>query len=193
MTMDNPPILDQIAPFNEVRFDACMAYLSQQHSRTLTQYDMVKLHLMTDVFHTLKHAKPVIGGPIQAWDLGPVVPDAYNRIMRWTYRHEESGFQPDSFQIIDRCGKSWEFKSSQEISRAEFSESEIEAMEQAWNAFMHLTWEQSQDYFHEKSFVGRAWAKARAEGSSMEWDEVIDEYDRENRTDHSHIKALIRF
>lgn len=191
-TKDNP-ILDQIAPFNEIRFDVCMAYLSQRYDRGLTQYDMVKLHLMTDIFHMLNQAKPVIGGQVQAWDLGPVVPNAYNRVMHWAYQHDESGFQPDILKIVTRRGKSCEFTNSGQIDESEFSKSELVAMERAWDAIMHLGWNESQDYLHKTSFVGRAWSKARQEHRNIEWDEVIDEYDRENQTDHNHIKALIRF
>lgn len=185
--------LNQISPFNEVRFDVCMAYLSRKHGRSLTQYDMVKLHLMTDVFHTLEHGKPVIGGAVQAWDFGPLVPDAYNRLRHWTYKFDESGFQPESLSIVDRRGRSWEFLATQPVDAADFSPSELAAMDRAWDAIMGLDWTESQAYFHERSFVGRAWSHARREGRDMDWNEIIDEYDAEHRTDHGHIKSLIRF
>lgn len=187
------PILDQISPFNEARFDDCMAYLSQKHERALTQYDMVKLHLMTDFFHSLERGKPVIGGPVEAWDFGPVVPDAYNRIRHWTYKHDEEGFQPDALSIVSQSGKSWQFQNSKKIDPREFSQSELDALDKAWKTIMKLTWNQSQEFFHGASFVGRAWSKARAQKRNIDWQELIDEYDKEHGTDHKHIKVLLRF
>jgi uncharacterized phage-associated protein len=193
MATEKSTILDQIAPFNATRFDLCMAYYCQRYKRELTQYDMVKLHLMTDIFHTLEQAKPVVGGSVQAWDFGPVIDQAYRRIKHWDYSHDETGSQPDTLRILNRRGNSCEFINSQQIDKAEFTDSELNAMERAWDSFMHMNWNESQRFFHEDSFIGRSWSKARQERRNIDWDDIIDEYDKEHGTNHTHIKALIRF
>jgi len=193
MAIRNSTILDQIAPFNATRFDTCMAYFCERHGRELTQYDMVKLHLMTDIFHALEHGKPVIGGSVQAWDFGPVIDQAYRRVKHWDYSHDETGSHPETLRISNRSGSSCKFTNSVSVDSDEFSESELNAMKRAWDSFMHMSWNESQQFFHQDSFVGQAWLKARQEQRNIDWDDIIDEYDREYGTNHQHIKALIRF
>src|SRR4051794_15408033 len=74
------PVLSQITPFNQHRFDAVIRYLSARHGRTLTQNDIVKIHVMTDVYHVIDYGMPVMGGQLEPWKHGAVVQRAYNRI-----------------------------------------------------------------------------------------------------------------
>lgn len=185
--------LNQLQPFNAERFDACLAYLAQSHNRTLTQYDMVKIHVMADIYHTLKYGKPIIGGPLRGWPHGPVVDSAYNRVMHWAHDwdddHEQ---QPESFRIVRKTGKSFVFEPTVEVSEDDFSPAELAAMQAAWNCVMTKGWNRSQDFFHKESFVGRVWEKTGGNGEPIDWRDIIDAYAQENPTFEAQpIKALI--
>lgn len=186
-------VLNQLLPFNESRFDACMAYLSAKHSRDLTQYDMVKLHVMTDIFHALEHGKPVIGGALDAWQFGPLVEKAYNRVRRWRFVVDETGEQPEFFEFVGQKGAADRFRAREPVNDEDLSPSEVKAMTKAWDVIMSLDWSESQDYFHSDStFIGRAWKKAREARVGVDWDDIIDEYDRQFDENHAHIKRLVR-
>jgi len=169
--------LSQLMPFNEHRFDSCMALLSSKHNQELTQYDMVKLHVMTDIFHTLKHGKPVIGGPLSRWPRGPVVKEAYNRVRHWGHEWDKNDAQPDLFRILRKKNKSFYFKPIVSVGQDEFSPSELTAMEEAWKAVMTKDWSGSQKFFHDDStFVGRAWKAAGGDGTPIDWRDVVRAY-----------------
>lgn len=185
--------LSQLLPFNEHRFDACLTYLAREHGKSLTQFDMVKLHVMIDVFHVLEHGTPVIGGDLWPWEHGAVVDRAYNRIMQWWYRLRETGEQPDNFHLEPYINKQVTFSPNKQSNYDDFSASEIEAMERAWDAIMTKDWTDSESYFHDpKNFMGRAWTNADAENRAIDWNEIISAYDAQYDEDHTHIKTLIR-
>lgn len=183
--------LSQISPFNEARFDACMRYLSSQHTRPLDQYEMMKLHVMTDIFHTLRYGAPVIGGSLDAWTFGPVVAEAYARVRRWIKEYDRLGQEPDGFVFSYEDARSRAFEASSAPSDDEFSQSEVQAMNEAWELVTKMDFGESQRYFHSSSFVGKAWQRARQEDRPVDWDDIIDEYDQEYGTDHTHIKTLV--
>jgi uncharacterized phage-associated protein len=188
--------LSQLLPFNEGRFDACMAYLARKHQRLLTKYDMVKIHVMADVLHVLEHGKPIIGGAISPWQFGPVVARAYKRLRAWECKFDEIGAEPENYSIAGRAGNSLEFRPTLAVEADDFSPSELTAMEGAWQKVMEQLrdFQESQQYFHGSgSFIGRAWNKARLEGRDLDWEEVIAEYEKEGDLAHPEVKTLIRF
>jgi hypothetical protein len=188
------PVLSQLTPFNAHRFDVCMTYLAREHGKTLTQYDLVKLHVMSDVFHVLTYGAPIIGGALERWDHGPVIRRAYDRLMSWWHRFRETGEQSDCFAAEPYMNKQVMFSPCQRTDFDDLSESEIESLERAWDTVMSMDWTASQEFFHNpKYYMGRAWTNAKAEGRPIDWREIVDAYDLETGEDHSHIKRLIRF
>lgn len=190
-----PPeaVLNQLTPFNEHRFDACMTYLAREHGRSLTQYEMVKLHIMADVFHVLEYGTPIIGGSVERWPHGPVVRRAYNRLMGWWRRFQETGEQSEQFSAEPYQNKQVIFSPKKQTDFDDLSESEIDALEKAWDTISRMDWTRSQSFFHDPEFfMGRAWSNARAEGRPIDWLEIIDAYDESTGEDHSHIKRMIR-
>jgi hypothetical protein len=190
--------LSQLLPFNENRFDAAMVYLSRVHDRPLTKYEMSKLHVLADVFHTLDYATPVIGGPLATWPNGPVVGPAYDRLEEWCTRYELTGQMPDRFKIEPR-GELRLFIPRAEADPDEFSDSEKAAMEKAWQTLIPLMdrgfpgYEDSQRLFHDPgTFLGRAYQWAKQEQRAIDWNDIIDAYDEIHAADHRHIKALMR-
>ena len=146
-----------------------MAFLSSKHNQELTQYDMVKLHVMIDIFHTLQQGKPVIGGSLSKWPHGPVVKAAYNRVRSWGHEWDKNQAQPEVFRIQRKVKKSFYYKAIVPFDQDEFSPSELSAMEEAWKVVMTRGWSNSQKFFHDdSSFIGRAWNAAGADGTPID-------------------------
>lgn len=187
--------LSQLLPFNERRFDACMAYISTRFGRRLSQYDMMKLHVLTDIFHTLRTARPIIGGSLEPWKYGPVVSVAYHRVAHWGRRYDHTGEHPESFRLVEQDGNANRFIPAAPPDEDDFSEAEKAAMEQAWSTVKDLLddWGQCAAFFHspQASFIGLAWKQAHDEDRPIDWREIIDAYDQFHHTDHSHIKTLM--
>ena len=186
----------QLAPFNAEQFDKCMLWLSHEHGKGLTQYHMVKLHVLTDFFHVLAYGKPVIGGELQRWPEGPVVKPAYNRARARVYQYN-SGKQCDLFEIEQTGENTYSFTARPECvpSRDDFSESELDAMSKAWEVLMvqNASWPQSKAYFHDadRSFFGKAYdLAARAGSKRIDWNALLDCYDEQQGEDHSYLKTL---
>ena len=179
-------------PFNELQFDRCALWLAMRLPRSLTQYDLIKFHVMTDIYHVLEYGRPVIGGAVVKWKFGPVVPRAYHRLMREALRFQH-GREEGDLHVDMGPGNIYRFsaRSGAVVDEDEFSQSEINAMERAMK-IVRMGWSESQRFFHvpAKSFVGKVWASTD-DGCPIDWNRIIDAYDQEHQTDHSHIKTLI--
>lgn len=191
------PMVKQVLPFNESRFDDCVAFLAARNGRSLNIYEIMKLHVMIDVFHTLARGKPVIGGALWPFTNGPVARHAKHHVRKWWDNYQKNGSQPERLRLVENADGA-RFEATAAPDEQEFSTSELEAMSSAWNVVIPVLaepngFEKSQRYFHSESFIGRAWSRAKASGRELNWDDIIDEYDLENRTDHSHIKTIMRF
>ena len=191
----NKPVLAQLMPFNECRFDDCMAYLSAEHGRPLSIYEMMKLHVMIDVYHTLERGKPAIGGKVSPFTNGPVSRSSKRRVEDWHRKYEKYATMPDAFVLVDD-GVHVRAKPVSVPEKDDFSPAELAAMERAWKDVVVLLeekgFEESQRFFHSGSFIGRAWAKARHHGTNLDWNEIIDEYDADHPgEDHSWAKAML--
>jgi hypothetical protein len=188
--------ISQLQPFNEHRFDDCIAYLAAKHDRPLTVYEMMKLHVMIDVYHTLDRGTPVIGGTIWPFTNGPVSRSSKSRVSQWQKQYEMKAQMPDGFLVIDE-GDRLRVKPARIPDDEDFSESELAAMHRAWGDVVELLDKNgflaSQAFFHCDGFIGRAWKKARSCGQNLNWNDIIDEYHAEHSDeDHSRIKALLR-
>lgn len=188
-----PNILTRLIPFNPHRFDACMAYLAQEvYRRPLNLFEMVKHHVMTDVFHVLETGHQAIGGEFKPWPYGPVVEDAYNRIKHWEHRHEETSghFQPQEYLIFG--GELSGFQPRAAFDPEDMAPSEIEAMDQAVRLLKPMSFDDAYRFFHDDgSYMGRAYNMAKAEGRSLAWNEIIDAYDAIHGTDHKNLKRRL--
>jgi uncharacterized phage-associated protein len=186
--------LRQLIPFNSDRFDAAMSYLARQKNSSLSQQDMVKLHVMIDVFHVLRFGKPVIGGPLERWKGGTVVASAYKRLRNAGYRWERDQTQPESYRILGKRKSAFLFEPIVQSEESDFSPSELDAMQKAWDCVMSKNFEQRADFFHSnKHFMGRAWLKAGTENAPVDWNDIIDAYaelDPSYKT-AQHIKTLV--
>ena len=190
-------VLSQLLPFNENRFDAAISYLSGQHNRALSKYEIVKLHVLMDIYHTLETGTPIVGGTLQAWDRGPVVRNAYERLDDWCTDLEQAGKMPEGFTIRldgDRRVVAPTFSADPD----DFSANELKAMDDAWNKLMPMMdrgqagYEESQRFFHsDETFIGRAYNKARLEERDIDWNDLIDAYDQLHGTNHEDVKLLM--
>jgi len=193
MSILNPAILTQLIPFNPHRFDACLTYLGKRlYQRPLSLFEMVKLHVMTDVFHVLKTGHQIIGGELQPWPYGPVVEPSYNRLKAWVHQHEESGgrFQPDEFRLVvsDVCT----FVSTLDIDMDDLSATELEAMEQAASVLKPMSFDDAYHYFHSTdTFMGRAYIRASNENRAIAWADIIDGHDEIFGSDLQRLKQRL--
>ncbi len=186
--------MNELIPFNEARFDACMAYMAKKHGQALTQYAMMKLHVLTDVFHAMVHGVPVIGGAIEAWQHGPVVQPAYDRVNAWAYLFNESKVQPEMFDIVSQHGKKNYFLPKVQVDEEDFSQSELDAMNRALETVMPMDWEESQDYFHKNSFIGKVWQEARTSGNGLDWSRIVDAFADENpNVERAALKTVMQY
>lgn len=177
---DRVAVRAQLLPFNEWRFDDCMSYLSAKHGRALSVYEMMKLHVMIDVYHTVFSGKPAIGGSFWAFTNGPVSRSAKARVQTWKNRYAKNGEMPDGFLLREDAEDRIHFVPTQTPEDDDFSPAEIRAMNLAWSDVVEkLTthgWEQSQRFFHSEGFIGKAWKKARQRGLPLDWNDILDEY-----------------
>ncbi len=191
--------LSQLQPFNELRFDAAMCLLSKRNARALTKYEMVKLHVLADVFHTLETGSPILGGTLEPWPNGPVFEEAFERLDEWCTKYDYTGEMPEKF-IIKSQGKLRIMTPRFDADAEDFSASELRALQKAWDAFIptmdegYHGYQKSQVYFHsDNTFIGRAYNKAKAEGRDIDWNDIIDAYDAIHGTDHADVKLLMQF
>lgn len=185
-------MLNQLAPFNQHELDRCMQWFVKKHG-PLTQYLMVKLHVMSDVFSVLDKGMPIIGGPLLKWELGPTVPSAWGWLKRQAKLYEQ-GDERASF-VVQETGRKAELYSLPEgaaVDEDEFSPAEVRAMSRAWDEIGELSWQDSQDYFHVPNFfMGKAWTDAGIRNAPIDWNAIIDAFDSERSEDHTHIKTLL--
>jgi len=191
-------ILSQLQPFNEARFDSAIALLSCKHNRALSKYEIAKLHVLMDVFHTIEHGVPIVGGNLDAWALGPVINEAYDRLEGWCDQLEYENVPPKDFIIKSEGNRRYLFPTFKP-DPDDFSKSETVAMDRAWDLLMSMLnkgyegYQEAKAYFHSNdTFIGRAYNKARLENRPMDWHEVIDAYDELHATNHSQIKTLLQ-
>ena len=183
----------EITPFNKRRFDECMAWFMRKYNRHLTQFQAVKLHVMSDAFHILEYGVPIIGGEPEAWPKGPVVAAAYTHVMSVGGGSETSdillGGRDANMPNVVRLSA----RADSPFDPDDFSESEITAMERAWGTVIgHFKDEAGDDYFHsEGTFIGRAYRKARKTNQPIDWKDVVMAYDELYPTDHSNILVVI--
>jgi uncharacterized phage-associated protein len=187
--------LSQLMPFNEERFRECMAYLAHVKAQSLSQLYLVKFSLLIDLFHVLRCGKPVIGGSLAPWELGPVVQEAYRVCVDWRTDYDRYGRNPVGFKVVALgSGGKLKLKAAGEVDLDNFSAYEIESMECAWEEIGHLNIPSLRHYTHSPdTFLGFAYSSAKAANRLMDWYEIIDAYDRFRGENHSAIKALIQF
>lgn len=176
----------QLQPFNEPRFDAGMAWLAKEFDRPLTQYDVVKIHALADIQHVLQHHRPIIGGTLRKLKYGPVDLDALNRAKEW--KDDESA----PFTFTHKRGNAMHFARKPGPTReATFTQSERDALVAAARTVFGMTFEESQDFFHSTSYVGRAWDSVSVSNGPIDWETIIEAYAKEKGEDAESLKDLV--
>jgi hypothetical protein len=185
--------LSQLMPFDEPTLRRCMAYVTHARRRSLTQLYIVELNILIDLFHILRTGKPLIGGSVAPWELGPVVPEAYRACDAWKTDYDHFGKHPPQLKVVRRVGRKTSIKAAGPVDLDEFSQSEIDAMQQAWNEIAYLNFAGLLHYTRSPdTFLGSEYTAARSENRAMDWDRIIASYDRLHGEDHSAIRQLIR-
>jgi hypothetical protein len=193
MIVPQTSIITRLIPFNPHRFDVCMSYLAQRiYKRPLTIFELVKHHVMTDVFHVLKLGHQAIGGELQPWPYGPVVEPAYRRLKGWEHRHEEAAdhAEPAEYQITD--AELSGFMPTIPFDADDLSPSEVDAMNEASQLLRPMSFDDAFRFFHsDNTFMGRAYNLAKGENRAMAWAEIIDAHDQLLGTNLQHLKRRL--
>lgn len=190
MSVTQPFRVTRLIPFNPHRFDACAAYLAQQYGRPLTIFELVKHHVMTDVFHVLQTGHQAIGGELEPWPWGPVNERAYKRLKHWEHCHEETQEQPAEYELTKADLYGFSPRASFDLD--DTSPAELRAMNNAIGLLSGKSFQESYDFFHgNDTFMGRAYNAAKAEGRALAWDDILDAHDALHGTDHQHIKRRL--
>jgi len=167
-----------------------MKWIAAKANVPLDQYDIVKLHVLTDFLSILERGEPVIGGQPAAWPYGPVVRDSYFQALKWAD-------EPGDFSLIQKRGRSLILAPTAKLTESEkelLSPNAVEALDKAWGIHGDMKFSDSYSYFHDAGTVfGDVWKPAweRGHGTIIDWNDLIDSYDQKNETDHSHIKVLL--
>jgi hypothetical protein len=185
-------IITQLIPFNPSRFDLCMAYLAHEvYRRPLTLFEMIKLHVMLDVYHVLEHAHQAIGGELEPWPYGPVVAPAYQRLKNLEEQREQSNhqFQPAQYSIIDADITGFQ------PTTADFDElapSEQAAADRAARLLKPMSFDDVYRFFHsDDTFMGRAYNIAKRETRAIAWPDIIDAHDQLHGTSLASLKRRL--
>jgi len=170
-----------------------MGYFAQEvYRRPLTIFELMKHHVMTDVFHALAHGHQVIGGEMEPWPFGPVVEPAYNRLKHWEHKHEESGgvFQPAEYEILD--GELAAYRPCASFDPDDMSPAEVDAMNRAADLLRPMSFDDAYRFFHsDDTFMGRAYNRALRENRALAWGEIIDAHDQIEGSNLQHLKRRL--
>jgi hypothetical protein len=182
----------QLQPFNQARFDACMAWIARVFNRTLSQYETVKIHALADVIHVVKHHRPIIGGTLRKLPYGPVDLAALNRSKEWqtdpNAPMEFSGKQGNALFFARKAGPTRE---------SMFTRSEQEAILDAARTVFGMTFDESQRFFHgecagsDKGYLGRAWRRTRGDNARISWEAILNAYAEQSGEDAEQLKSLV--
>lgn len=171
-----------------------MAYLArEEYRRPLTIFELVKHHVMIDVYMVLATGHQVIGGELKPWPFGPVVEEAYERLKGWEHRYEESHgeFQPAEYLLSDGELTAFEPRVAAD-PQEDFASAEIAAMSRASALLKSMTFDQAYHFFHSPAtFMGRAYTTAREDRMAIAWPDVLDAHDAIHGTDHHLIKRRL--
>lgn len=181
----------ELQPFNQARFDACMAWVAKQFDRTLSQYEAVKIHALADALHVVRFYTPIIGGTLRKLQNGPVALNALNRAKSWGADDEAP------FKLTDTRGKTLFFTPKSLPTRESmFTKYEREAILESASKVFSMTFAQSQNFFHgetdeQNSFLGKAWRKTSVDKAPISWNMVLKFYADETGQNLDELKALV--
>jgi len=180
----------ELQPFNQARFDACMAWVARQFDRTLSQYEAVKIHALADALHVVRFHNPIIGGALRKLKHGPVALDALNRAKGW----QDDKDAP--FDLSAKRGNAMYFAPKSGPTReAMFTPSERQAILDAARTVFAMTFDESQKFFHGEAdkddFLGKAWRKTQRNKVLISWDAILNAYSAQTGQDAAELKALI--
>ena len=174
--------------FDEKRFSAILGHIVREYNEPLDQYDMVKVHVLTDFFHVLGEGEPVIGGTPRILPYGPVIQEAYDTVQRWISHGGE-------FSVVASYGNRMQLApNSQDDSEWDsllWGEAQAAAVK-AWETHAPMGFKNSQKFFHDPSqYFGAVWSKhSNRWGTPINWVDVIESYEKITGEDHGEAKAL---
>jgi hypothetical protein len=182
----------ELQPFNQARFDACMAWVAKEFDRSFSQYEAVKIHALADALHTVRYHNPIVGGRLRKLRHGPVDLDALNRSKDWSDDDKSSPMSP-----VAKRGKCIYFARKPGPTHEDmFTPSELDAIRDAARIVFSMTFAESQKFFHgdqdgSNTFLGKAWKATKSDKAPISWEDIVTAYSKETKHDAAQLRALI--
>jgi hypothetical protein len=97
-----------------------------------------------------------------------------------------------NYRIEGFARKACKFSVKLQVDSADFSGSELAAMDLAWDCVIDASHGHN-DFFHNpKTFMGRAWSLVQAkDGEPIAWSDIVSAYDAVMGSDHRNILKLV--
>lgn len=170
-----------------------MAYLTARiaaGSRNRTQIYLVKALILADLFALQHDGRPIIGGPLVAWPLGPVNNHIYDQLSAYIEAARAGMNLPAGFQLSPNDhNQSCEFSGYGFVDDEDLSPLERSALEWAWQEIGHLSFSDLKHYTHSPTtFMGAAWTEVIGEtwtgNRRMDWLRLLWQFDQFRGTNH---------
>ncbi|MGF1634129.1 MAG: hypothetical protein ACFCVE_09800 [Phycisphaerae bacterium] len=209
------PFLSEVAPLNVQRRDDALYLLATEYGRPLTQYEVCKTVVLSDVLHVIETGRVIFGGSLVALPYGPIIDGTFDACRSWARGGvaaalmapwvsspsaplHKSGTMPGRehvsiFVAADDYGR------RSEASWDGFAADEQRHIREAYSRVIGMTFGDSQRYFHEPvSAIGYAYEVATRpfdkpfRGSvAMNWFDMLDGAERIERVDVGYARDLL--
>lgn len=143
-------------------------------------HGILKLLFFADKHHLNAYGRPIIGDQYKALPYGPVAQTTYDILKGDALAREQLGMPQLPFRIVD----GYAVKPTRDPDLQKLSESDIEALEWAWEKYGRYSFDRLTRVSHEDP------AYANAEGQAMRYEDFIEPGDdRQERIDDLRAEA----
>jgi len=132
--------------------------------RGIDFHSILKLLFFADVVHLNEYGRPIVGDDYNALPYGPVAQTTYDILKCEPLAVEELGLDEMPFTIAGR----YRVHPKREPDLRKLSESDVEALQTAWDRYAHLSFNARTDQSHEHP------AYRNADGQRMRYEDFLE-------------------
>lgn len=146
--------------FNRLKANEVILFLSNK-DKGISKMRLLKFLFFADLYHLQKYGRPIVGDRYVAMIKGPVLSEVYNMI-----KHSRKDYEVEENIIFPK----------READLNEFSKSDIEALEYAFNQYSQYTTEELSNLTHkEKCWINAINREPKSKNSKILWEDMIDD------------------
>ena len=146
--------------FNKLKANETILYLSNK-DKAISKMRLLKFLFFADLYHLKKYGRPIVGDNYVAMVKGPVLSKVYDMI-----KHSSKDYTVEDKTIIPK----------REANLYEFSKSDIEALDYAYNQYSQYTTEKLSDLTHEeKCWIEAIKREPGSKNAKILWEDMIDD------------------